>query len=154
MHIAAAAAKAANADGAALGALGAGGLALAASLFLILGVMGEGKVTLTNNPAMITAFVAGTSFKTAGEIWAHPERLTEQGLTGFGVGTGSGPFGDVGVGAVCLVLLILMLCWKLTPVRGATLGMIAAFVWPTAGPDTIWGIPTDLAAGALVMAGG
>lgn len=145
---------AASETGAAFGALGAGGLALALTVLLILGVKGQGRVKLKENPALICAFIAGTAFSAAGKIWANPERITEQGLTGLGVGTGSGPFGDVGIGAVALVLLVLMLCWKLTPLRGAIIGLIAAVVWPLTGEATVWALPCQLASACLLMIGG
>ncbi|WP_181785343.1 hypothetical protein [Streptomyces phytophilus] len=144
----------AQADGAAFGALGAGGLALALTVLLVLGVRGQGRVRLRENPALICGFIAGTAFSAAGAIWSNPERLTQQGLTGLGVGSESGPFGNVGVGAVSLILLILMLCWKLTPVRGAGLGLVAAVVWPLAGSSAVWALPVELAAASLMMIGG
>lgn len=145
---------AASADGAAFGALGAGGLALAAATLLVFGVKGQGKVRLRENPAMICAFVAGTAFTAAGHIWANPERIVTQGLTGLGVGTDNGVFGSVGIGAVALILAILMLTWKLTPLRGAILALIAAVVWPATGDGTVWALPSELAAGVLMMVGG
>ena len=141
-------------DGAAFGALGAGGLALALTVLLVLGVKGEGKVKLKDNPAMICGFVASTAFSAAGAIWTRPEQITSQGLTGLGVGTGSGPFGNVGIGAVSLILLFIMLCWKLTPLRGAILGVLAGIVWPAAGDGTVWAIPSELGAAVLMMVGG
>ncbi|MEU9134617.1 hypothetical protein AB0D33_01380 [Streptomyces sp. NPDC048404] len=145
---------AAQQDGAVFGALGTGGLALCACAFLVLGVKGKGKVKLKDNPAMITAFIAATAFQAAGKIWDNPERITKQGLTGLGVGTGNGAFGQVGIGAVALLLLILMLCWDMSPARGATLGLIAGIVWPAAGTDSIWALPCELAAAVLMMVGG
>ncbi|MFD8075832.1 hypothetical protein ACFV3E_24645 [Streptomyces sp. NPDC059718] len=145
---------AASANGAAFGALGAGGIALASTFALVLGVRGKGRVKLKENPAVIVGFLAGTAFIAAGNLFAKPQQFTAQGLTGLGVGTGGdGIFGNVGVGAVCLILLILMLMAKLTPAYGAILGIIAACVWPTAGDGTIWAAPTEMAAGVLMMLG-
>lgn len=144
----------AAADGAALGALGAGGMALAMTVLLVLGVKGKGKVKLKDNPAMICGFVASTAFAAAGAIWTRPEQITSQGLTGLGVGTGHGPFGNVGLGAVSLILLIVMMCWELTPLRGAILGLLAGIVWPAAGDATLWAIPSELGAAVLLMVGG
>ncbi|MEV7867462.1 hypothetical protein AB0P17_15475 [Streptomyces sp. NPDC088124] len=146
---------AASDTGPALGALGAGGIALAMAFLLVLGVQGKGKVKLKDNPALICGFIAGTAFSAAGAIWSNPERLTGQGLAGLGVGTGDdGVFGNVGLGAVSLILLILMLCWSLTPFRGVVLGLVAAVVWPAAGGGTIWAVPSELAGGVLMMFGG
>lgn len=142
-----------SAGGAVFGAVGAGGISLALAVFLYFGVKGKGKVRLNENPAMVFAFLAGTAFSAAGAIWAHPERITQQGLTGLGVGTGSGIFGAVGIGAVCLVLLALILTAPLTPGRGAWLALISAFVFPAAGQDTIWVAPVELALALLAMAG-
>ncbi|MEV8432012.1 hypothetical protein ACWHLZ_28000 [Streptomyces chartreusis] len=141
-------------EGAALGALGAGGLSLALTVLLVFGVKGEGKVKLKDNPAIICGFLATTAFASAGKIWANPERIASQGLTGLGVGTGGGPFGNVGVGAIATVLLILMLTWRITPVRGAFLGLIAGIVWPAAGNDSVWAMPSELGAAVLMMMGG
>ena len=141
--------------GAIFGGLGAGGLALALAVLLVLGVRGKGKVKLKDNPAMIVAFLAATAFSAAGELWANPERFVGQGLMGLGVGQGAdGPFGDVRLGAVALILLIVMLCALMNPVFGATLGFIAGIVWPATGDGTIWAIPSELAQAALMMLGG
>ncbi|MGW6459102.1 hypothetical protein ACWF94_24800 [Streptomyces sp. NPDC055078] len=139
--------------GALFGAVGAGGLALALTVLLVLGVKGKGRVKLKDNPALIVAFLAGTAFSAAGQIWANPQKIVGQGLTGLGVGTGNGPFGNVGLGAVALILLIVMLCAPMTPAVGATLGLIAAFVWPAVGAGTIWAVPAELAAAVLMMVG-
>ncbi|MFJ5217208.1 hypothetical protein ACIP98_21100 [Streptomyces sp. NPDC088354] len=143
----------ASANNAAFGALGAGGLALCMAVFLILAVRGKGRVKLTHNPALIFGFLAGTAFNAAGQMWANPQQLTEQGLQGIGVGGGHHPFGNVTVGAASLLLLIIMLCAKITPLFGAILGIASACVWPLAGTDTIWNVPVDLAAGVLMMFG-
>lgn len=144
----------AAAEGAVFGALGTGGIAFALTVFLVLGIKGEGKVKLKDNPAMICGFVSSTAFSAAGAVWSNPEKITSQGLTGLGVGQGSGPFGNVGIGAVALVLLILMLAWKMTPLRGAVLGILAGIVWPAAGDGTVWAIPAELGAAVLMMVGG
>lgn len=140
--------------GAVFGGLGAGGLALALAVLLVLGVRGKGKVKLKDNPAMIVAFLAATAFSAAGELWANPEQFVGQGLTGLGVGTADGPFGDVRLGAVALILLIVMLCATMNPMFGAILGFIAGVVWPATGDGTIWAIPSELAQAVMMMVGG
>lgn len=139
--------------GAVLGSLGAGGIALALTVLLILGVRGRGRIKLTTGRAGTVAFLAGTSYVAAGKIWANAEKVVGQGLTGFGVGS-DGPFGHVGIGAVALLLLIFMLAAPLTPVRAAALALLAAFVWPATGDGTLWAVPSQLAAAALMMIGG
>ena len=140
--------------GAIFGGLGAGGLALASAVFLVLGVRGKGRVKLKDNPAIVVAFLASTAFSAAGQVWANPQKLVGQGLMGLGVGGGGGPFGNVQLGAVALILLIIMLCAPMNPVFGAILGLIAGVVWPAAGDNTVWAIPCELAIAALAMVGG
>ncbi|MFE2600132.1 hypothetical protein ACFXCZ_27195 [Streptomyces sp. NPDC059396] len=139
--------------GAVLGVLGAGGIALSLTLLLILGVRGKGKVRLGTGKAGFVAFLAGTSYVAAGKIWADADRVVQQGLTGLGVG-GNGPFGEIGIGAAALILLIIMLTAPLNPGRAAGVSMIAAFVWPAAGDGAIWAVPGQLAAASLMMLGG
>lgn len=140
-------------NGAIFGGLGAGGLALALTVLLVLGVKGKGRVSLKDNPAMVVGFLSSTAFHAAGQVWSHPERITAQGLTGLGVGSGGGPFGNVGIGAVALIILIVMLCAPLSPAFGAGLGLIAGFVWPAAGAASIWAVPSELGAAGLMMIG-
>lgn len=141
--------------GAIFGGFGAGGLALAFAVFLVLGVRGKGRVKLKDNPAIVVAFLASTAFTAAGQVWANPQKLVGQGLLGLGVGGGGdGPFGNVQLGAVATILLIIMLCAPMNPGFGAVLGLIAGVVWPAAGDSTIWAIPCELAIAALAMVGG
>ncbi|MEU5284141.1 hypothetical protein AB0G97_08990 [Streptomyces sp. NPDC020755] len=139
--------------GAVLGSLGGGGIALALTVLLILGVRGGGRIKLDTGKAGVVAFLAGTSYVAAGKIWENAEKVVAQGLTGFGVGS-DGPFGHVGIGAVALILLIIMLAAPLGAKSAATVAMIAAFVWPATGDGTIWAIPGQLAAATLMSFGG
>lgn len=141
-------------SGAVFGVLGSGGIALALTVLLVLGVMGKRKIKFGPTGALICAFLAGTAYVAAGKIWANPGKVTEQGLTGLGVGAGTGPFGDVGVGAVALILLIIMIAAPLTAFGGAIVGMIASFVWPAAGDGSIFAAPVQFAAAVLMMTGG
>ncbi|GGW41228.1 hypothetical protein [Streptomyces xantholiticus] len=142
--------------GAIFGGFGAGGLALALAVLLVLGVRGKGKMKLTVSPAAYVAFVAATAFSAAGQIWANPEKIVGQGLMGLGVGQGSsGPFGDVKLGAVALILVILFLfAPNVTPVFAAVLGLIAGFVFPATGDGTVWAIPAEVAKSLLMTVGG
>ncbi|MET9954228.1 hypothetical protein ABZ135_22130 [Streptomyces sp. NPDC006339] len=142
------------ASGGPFGPLGTGGIALAVAIVLVLGVRGNGRVKLTSSPAAYVGFIAATAAAGAGKMWAKPEQVVGQGLQGVGVGQGAdGPFGDVGLGAVAAIILIIFLFAALTPVFGATLGVIAGFVWPAAGTGSIWAIPSDVIAGILASFG-
>lgn len=141
--------------GAIFGGMGAGGLALALAVLLVLGVRGKGRMRLAASPAAYVAFVAATAFSAAGQMWANPEKIVGQGLMGLGVGQGSGaPFGDVQLGAVAVILVIVFLFAHVTPVFGAVLGLIAGFVFPATGDGAIWVIPAEVAKALLVTVGG
>ncbi|MFD9047661.1 hypothetical protein [Streptomyces zaomyceticus] len=139
----------------ALGHLGTGGVALAVVVALVLGVRGNGRVKLTGSPAAYTGFIAATAASAAGSTWARPEQVVGDGLSGLGVGQGpGGPFGDVGLGAVALLLVVVFLFASVTPAFGAVLGVIAGFVFPATGEGAIWSLPSDVIASFLSSWGG
>lgn len=143
------------APAAVFGGLGTGGLALALAIALVLGVKGKGRVKLTASPAAYVAFLGATAASAAGQMWANPEKVVGQGLMGLGVGQGTdGPFGDVQLGAVALILLIVFLTAAVTPLLGAIIGAVAGFVFPATGDGTVWAIPCALAQAVLGMIGG
>lgn len=137
-----------------VGFMGSGGVALCLTVLLIFGVIGRGKHKLTTGKAGVVAFLAGCAYIAAGKIWASPQQVVEQGWTGLGVGGSSGPFGEVGIGAACVLLLILMLVAPLNPVRAAALGLIAAFTWSAAGEGSVWAVPGQFFAALSMMIGG
>ncbi|MEU3972361.1 hypothetical protein [Streptomyces bacillaris] len=134
--------------------VGAGGLALIATAILIFGVIGKGSRKLNTLWAGITAFVAGSAYIAAGKIWASPQQVVEQGWTGLGVGGAAGPFGEVGIGAACGLLVVLMVFAPLNPTRSAVLSLTAAFTWPMAGVGSIWAVPGQFFAALSMMVGG
>lgn len=134
----------ASTGGQLLGSLGAGGLALALTVLLILGIKGKGKRKLSSTAAMVIAFVAGTMYAGAGGIWAWPAQLISQGLLGVGVGRGDGPFGEVGMGAIATIIAVVIWFAGLRPARSAIVGIIAATVWAAAGG--IWIVPSEVVA--------
>ncbi|MFF7012239.1 hypothetical protein ACFY9Y_22185 [Streptomyces fimicarius] len=135
------------------GFLGSGGLALCLTALLIFGIIGKGKVPLTTFKAGLVALATGTAYSAAGKIWASPQQVVEQGWTGLGVGGGPGPFGEIGIGAACLLCLILMLVAPLNPVRAAALYLVASFTWPNAGEGSVWDIPGQLLASLFLIFG-
>lgn len=135
------------------GFIGSGGLAVILTVLLVFGVIGKGKVKLTTGRAGFVAFLAGSAYTAAGEIWSHAEQFVQQGWAGLGVGTGGGAFGEIGIGAASLVLLILMLVAPLNPVRATYLCLIAAITWPSAGDGSIWAIPRQLVGALFMMLG-
>ncbi|MEV6477637.1 hypothetical protein [Streptomyces sp. NPDC051657] len=144
---------AAPASGGTFDYVGAGGLALIATAVLIFGVIGKGSRKLNILWAGIVAFVAGSAYIAAGKIWASPQQVVEQGWTGIGVGGGAGPFGDVGIGAACGLLVVIMVFAPLNPARSAVLSLIAAFTWPMAGTGSIWAVPNQFFAALSMMVG-
>lgn len=143
-----------NSGSAVLGFLGSGGLALCLTALLVFGVIGKGRIKLTTGKAGLVAFLAGTAYTAAGKIWGHAEEVVQQGWTGLGVGGSGGPFGEVGIGAACTLLLILMLVAPLNAVRASVLCLIAAFTWPSAGDGSIWAVPGQFVAALFLMFGG
>lgn len=133
------------------GSIGAGGLALALTVLLVLGCRGRGKIRLETGKAKLVGFAAGTAYMAAGAVWANPEKFTQQSLAGLGVGQSGGPFGTIGMGAIALLLLIIMYFAPLKPGRAGILCILAAIVWATAGG--LWALPGDLVGTAFVALG-
>ncbi|MGW1813297.1 hypothetical protein ACWCQM_06960 [Streptomyces sp. NPDC002125] len=144
---------AAAASGGTFDYVGAGGLALIATAILVFGVIGKGSRKLNTLWSGITAFVAGSAYIAAGKIWASPQQVVEQGWTGLGVGGAAGPLGEVGIGAACGLLVVLMVFAPLNPARAAVLSLVAAFTWPMAGIGSIWAVPGQFFAALSMMVG-
>ncbi|NUS83685.1 MAG: hypothetical protein HOY75_13295 [Streptomyces sp.] len=157
MHIIVAAAPAVSVEGGKiLGSIGAGGIALALTLILWVGIRepkgggggkdgsgGGGKKSrirkrLTSDQAQWTGVAAGTFYMVAGSIWVVGKNLSDAFASVF---TGGG-FGTAGMGAVSLLLASLMYFRELSPGKAAFTGIIAAGVWAQAGG--IWGLPQAL----------
>jgi hypothetical protein len=119
-----------------LGTVGAGGAALAVTVFLILGIRGKGRHRLTHEQAGLLGFIAGTLYSVAGQFWTAPGQLTTS-IAGSIVGP-AGVFGDAGQGAVALVITAWFFLGKPRPLKGGIQGIAAATIFGTAGG--IWAI--------------
>jgi hypothetical protein len=127
-------------EGHVLGTLGASGAALAITVILILGVRGKHKIRFDPTQAAACAFVAGTLYAAAAQIWTTPGDITlalTQAVQGS-VG------GQVGMGAIAVLICAIIYGAKLKTRTAALLGLAAATVFAAAGG--IWGIlPTVVA---------
>lgn len=124
-----------------LGTLGASGAAFAVTVILVLGVRGRHRIKFDANQAAIVGLIAGTFYATAAQVWRTPGQIT-LGLAQAVQGQG----GDVGMGAIALVICVVIYGCKLKPRTAAWLGIAAATVFAAAGG--LWGIfSTTLASG-------
>lgn len=123
-----------------LGTLGASGAALAVTVILVMGVRGKHRLKFDPMQAAIVAFVAGTLYAAAAEIWSTPGDIT-MALTQAVQGSVGG---NVGMGAIAVIITVTIYGAKLKTRTSAFLGIAAATVYAAAGG--IWGIlPTVLA---------
>jgi hypothetical protein len=127
-----------------MGHVGSGGLALVAVVILILATRKGGKNGLKSTPALIVAFLVGSILMGAGGVWASPADLIRQAMVQLGVGTGAGPLGDIGMGAVALLATGICVFVGLKPKMSAAMGIILAVVYAAAGGA--WGMIATLAA--------
>ncbi len=128
-----------------LGSLGTGGAALVVTVLLILGVKGRGNHKLSHEAAGAIGFIAGTLYLAAGQIWAFAGSMTTS-VTSIVSGP-KGMFGDVGLGAVALVLFAWWWLGKPRPGKAALLGVMSGSLFAAAGG--IWAIASDM---VLMMA--
>ncbi|MGE7437967.1 hypothetical protein [Kitasatospora sp. NPDC001175] len=119
-----------------LGSLGTGGAALGATTYLILGCRSKGRIKLSDDAASITGFVAGTLYASAASFWTAPKTITDSVVAS--VSGADGPFGNVGLGAVAVVLSLLAYGTAWGKGKKAALGVAGATVFAEAGG--IWGI--------------
>ncbi|RLL68150.1 hypothetical protein [Streptomyces sp. Z26] len=139
-------------DGEIFGHLGAGGAALVVTVVLVLGVKATGKgKALSWNLTLFLGALAATLYAGAGGIWSTPADLLASLLTAFGVGGGTGPLGNVGMGAVACCIAAILYWRKLTLKQVAVLGFVAAYVAGRAGG--IWGVAASIVASTAKFLG-
>lgn len=126
-----------------LGSLGAGGAALAITVFLIVGVKGKKKIKLDADQAAVGGFVAGVLYGAAASVWSTAESVSlglAEAVRGAGVG-------NVGMGAVALLLVILIYGVRMKPGAAALAGIAAASIFAAAGG--IWAVLSTTVAHGL-----
>ncbi|MGV4930292.1 hypothetical protein [Streptomyces sp. HJ7] len=126
-----------------LGTIGAGGAAVAMTAFLVLSVRGKHRLKLSADQAAIAGLIAGTLYATAAGVWSAPGNITK-GLAGA---FQHGIAGNVGMGAVAVVLVLVVYGCKLRPRTAALYGIAAASIFGAAGG--IWGVVSTTLASAL-----
>lgn len=117
-----------------LGSLGAGGAALAATFFLIVATKGKHKIKLNADQAAIVGLIAGTLYMAAAAVWTAPGNIS----LGLARALQGGVGGNVGMGAIALLIVIAIYGMKLKPRTAAVLGIAAASIFAAAGG--VWGV--------------
>lgn len=131
-------------SGQVLGALGAGGAALASTVVLILGIKGKHKIRFDQHQAAIGGLIAGELYATAAVgIWAAPGSIAQ----GIAQAVQHGIGGNVGMGAVALSITAIIYGARLRPGLAAFLGITAATVYTLAGG--VWGLGTAVLSSGL-----
>lgn len=131
-----------------LGTLAAGGAALVATAVLILGVRGKGDWKFNRHQAAIGGLIAGTLFGATAKL--HDVQPTV--AANLQHTLSRGPFGNVGMGAVALLLTVLVYGAALKPRTSAIVGIAAAGVYAAAGG--IWGMGASTLAAFLQQVAG
>lgn len=118
----------------AVGPLSATALALVTSVVLVLGVVGKGKKKLASGPAQLVGLFAELAFLRAGSFWhdvGGAFQSIPQGLAN------STELGAPGMGAICLLFIVLSLFARIVPVTGALLGLMLGGAFQAAD-GSIW----------------
>ncbi|MEU7154721.1 hypothetical protein AB0B15_42985 [Streptomyces sp. NPDC045456] len=124
-----------------LGTLGAGGAALAITVYLVVGTKGAHKIKLNADQAAVVGLIAGTLYGAAASVWSAPGDVAK----GLAAAV-QGGVGNVGMGAIALVIVLIVYGKKLKTRTAALMGIAAATIFAAAGG--IWGvIATALASG-------
>lgn len=116
-----------------LGSIGLGGLALIGVTALILSTKQGSEHQASKGVALAIGLASGTVWIGAGQVWGLPGDLTLSALRAAGVDTGTGPFGDVGMGAIAICSVLVVYLLRLKPRTAGVLGVAMASVFATAG---------------------
>jgi len=135
-------------EGPLFGSVGAGGLSLVLWGLLFFGIRKGGK-TLPTRAVLVIAFAAGVMSVAAAGIWAYPSAAVENVLSGL---TGqSSQLGDIGPGAIALLITTAVWYSDLNAKWTAIWGYAAAVVYGAAGG--IWLMPIELIRTAFASVG-
>ncbi|GAA2457047.1 hypothetical protein [Streptomyces macrosporus] len=140
---------AAPADGPMLGSIGAGGTALVLAAILFFGIRKGGKRKLPPNGALVVAFAAAIFTVVAGGIWAYPSQVVSNILAG--ITGGSSALGDIGPGAIAIVITVAVWYTDFSAKWCAVWGFVAAVVYGAAGG--IWAMPIEIIRTAFASMG-
>jgi hypothetical protein len=141
---AAAAAHTTALQGHILGELGTSGAALASTFVLIAAVKGKHKIKLHHQHHIaFVGLITGTLYTAAAGIWTAPSSIT----AGVAQALQGAPGGQVGLGAVALVLCVILYGFKLRPFWAATFGIGAASIFAAAGG--IWSLGSSILASGV-----
>lgn len=133
----------------ALGHVSAAGAAMALAVMLVLGVKGQGKKKLALGPAQLVGFLAELAFLRAGSFW----RDIGEAVQTIPQSIATNPeLGGIGIGAVCLLMVILALFARLVPASAAVLGMLMAAAFEMAD-GSIWKAVVSIAGVILSFVG-
>lgn len=137
---------AASPGAAALGSIGLGGLALILAVWFWLGTRKKAKNPLSSNPALSLGLIAGTVWMSAGQIWGVPNDLVARAVLST---QKTHELGNIGLGAITIVLVIVAYCINFRPRAAGYVGIIMATTFSLTGG--LWAAIThmisDLATG-------
>lgn len=120
------------------GAFGSGGVCLAIAVWIIIGQKGKGKLAEKHETEHIAYWMIlfGICSAGAGQAFSAPATV---GAAFTHAVTQSAAFGNVGVGAVALILTIVLFGTKPRPLMDAVLGSTVPSVYAAAGG--LWALP-------------
>lgn len=127
------------------GVIGWTGGALVMTAFVILGVIGKGRVKLKGDAVIWSAWILGVLYAQAGESFAFAAKFGG-GLSEAIQNSRLGAGGQIGAGAVALFLCVILYMASEHKWRAAGIALILPSVFTAAGASlaTIVGLSTDL----------
>lgn len=116
-----------------LGSIGLGGAALVLITALILSTKSDAKHKASQAVAATLGIAAGMAFMGAGQIWDVPNDFVLTALGAAGVGAADGPAGEIGMGAISIVTVLVLYFVSLKPRAAGVLGVAMASIFTNAG---------------------
>lgn len=135
---------AASTGGQILGSIGTAGVGAILAVWFVLGTRSGSKHPLKQGVALTMCLVAGTVWMATGQIWGIPNDLIAPLITGL---TDAKVVGDVGLGAVSIILVLIAYLVSMPARLAGYLGLVMASTFSLAGGA--WAMVTTSAAVAV-----
>lgn len=133
--------------GSLFGAFGSGGVCLAIAVWVVIGHRGKGKLAAKHEDSHTAWWMIafGLFAATAGQVFSAPAQVGQAFTHAFT--SQSAAFGQVGVGAVALILTLVLFGTKPRPLLDSVLGATVPSVYAAAGG--LWALPLTVAGSAI-----
>ncbi|MFB7836087.1 hypothetical protein [Streptomyces sp. NPDC056056] len=131
-----------------LGTFGMGAISIGILILLIGGIAGKGNIKIKSwKAALFIGFLFVAACTATGQMWTIVPEVGASTGQALSDGFSNAGIGDVGLGGLCIIVVILINVMKMAPAGGAWAGIFMSGMFTAAGG--IWTVPATLLASVL-----